>query len=213
MGASPWRVASALRTGASLSGYLTRSTGESGESSPQRVESLIGNADGLSGLIAFRLPPSSERGGPQVRADHRHQSGRATGSVLLLLVMLSGAGAWNYHRNLQLEAETEGSRPFESYSSDDLATLRDAYQSELSGVRAKFADAKSQRVRPKANVGSISGNVDQFAQTTQTSKRIRKAASNVAEREGKITELERELDVRSRLGQGLMRHVKRLTTI
>ena len=82
-----------------------------------------------------------------MRADHRHQSGRATGSVLLLLVMLSGAGGWNYHRNLQLEAETEGSRPFESYSTDDLATLRDAYQSELSGVRAKFADAKSQRAR------------------------------------------------------------------
>jgi len=148
-----------------------------------------------------------------MRANHFHQSGRATGSVLLLLVMLSGAGAWNDHRNLQTEAEAEGPRLFESYSIDDLTTLRDAYQSELSGARAKFVDAKRQRRRPKANAGSISRNIDQFAQTTQASARIRKAASDVAEREGKIAELERELKVRSRLGHGLVQHMKRLTTI
>ena len=148
-----------------------------------------------------------------MRSHHRRQSGRATGSILLLLVLLSGAGAWNYHRNLQIEKETEGVRPFESYSTEDLVLLRDAYQTELSGVKAQFADAKRHRVRPKSDVGSISGNVDQFAQTTRTSTRIRKAASNVAERQGQIADVERELELRSRLGQGLMLHVQRLTTI
>ena len=42
---------------------------------------------------------------------------------------------------------------------------------------------------------------------------IRMAAANVAEREDQIKELERELDMRSRFGEGLDRHFKRLTTI
>ncbi len=143
----------------------------------------------------------------------RRQSGRALGSVLLLLVLLSGLGAWNYHRNLQIERESEGLRPYESYASADLEALKAAYESELNTSRRQFSAAKDQRVRPKNDVGSISGNVAQFQRTAQTSGAIRRAAAGVAEREEQITELDRELEIRARFGQGVMRHVKRLTTI
>jgi len=143
----------------------------------------------------------------------RRESGRATGSALLLLVLLSGLGAWNYHRNWTIEKQTEGLRPYESYSASDLTALRDAYQGELNGVEAQFDAAKRQRIRPQGDRGSIAGNVDQFAQTAANSKRIRAAAANVSEQRGEIAELERELELRSRLGEGAMRHVKRLTSI
>ena len=144
---------------------------------------------------------------------HRHQSGRATGSIVLLLALLSGLGAWNYHRNWQIEQETEGPRPYASYASEDLRALRDAFGAEPSGERARFEAAQQQRRRPKGDLGSISGNVDQFAETTRTSRQIRQAAAGVAEHENEIAELDRELELRDRFGQGMMRHVKRLTTI
>jgi len=143
----------------------------------------------------------------------RRQAGRATGSIVLLLVLLSGLGGWNYHRNLEIERQTEGVRPYKSYAVSDLESLRQAYAAELEGVRAEFASAKRKRTRPSRDIGSIAGNVQQFAQTSATSRSIRDAAAGVAEREGQLSELDRELDLRARFGQGLMRHVKRLTTI
>ena len=147
------------------------------------------------------------------RHDARRTAGRASGSLLFLLVLLVGAGGFNYHRNLEIERQSEGHRPYESYSTEDIQALRDAFESELVGSEAKFAAAKRQRTRPKGDLGSVSGNIQQFAQTAQTSRAIRHAAAGVAERQNELSELDRELELRANLGQGLMRHVKRLTTI
>ncbi len=144
---------------------------------------------------------------------NRNQAGRATGSLVLLLLILGVAGGWNYHRNLQFEKATEGLRPYQAYSIEDLESLRDAYAGELRGVRANFDAAKRNRARPVADMGSIAGNVEQFKQTARASGAIRLAAANVVEREEQIVELDRELELRSRFGQGIDRHIKRLTTI
>ncbi len=144
---------------------------------------------------------------------NRYRSGRATGSLVLLILVLGVAGGWNYHRNLQFERATEGLRPYQAYSVEDLESLRSAYASELNGVRADLDSAKRKRARGVRDVGTIAGNVEQFQQTTRASSAIRMAAANVAEREDQIKELERELDIRSRFGGGLDRHFKRLTTI
>jgi hypothetical protein len=144
---------------------------------------------------------------------HRYQAGRAMGSLLLLLLVLSIAGGWNYYRNVQLEKATESNRPYRSYTVADLESLRDAYASELKGVRANFDSAKRKRARPVGDVGSIAGNVEQFQNTTRASSAIREAAAGVVENEGQIEELERELEIRSQFGEGFARHLKRLTTI
>ena len=147
------------------------------------------------------------------RHDVRRTAGRASGSLVFLLLLIAGAGGFNYHRNLEIERQSEGHRPYEGYSTEDIQALRAAFESELAGSEAKFAAAKRQRTRPQGDVGSISGNIDQFAQTAQTSRAIRAAAAGLAERQNELSELDRELALRSNLGQGLMRHVKRLTTI
>jgi len=143
----------------------------------------------------------------------RHQAGRATGSIVLLLLIITIAGGWNYHRNWQAERASESKRPYQNYAEADLVSLRDAYASELAGVRANFDSAKRRRARPVGDVGSIAGNVEQFQKTTRASSAIRKAAARVAERESQIAQLERELEMRTQFGEGLARHVKRLTTI
>jgi len=144
---------------------------------------------------------------------HRSQAGRATGSLLLLLLLVSGLGAWNYHRNWQIERATERDRPYSSYSVQDLEALREAYAGELEGVQARFEQAKRNRVRPQRDAGSISDNVAQFQRTTRKSAAIRDAAAGVADRQSQIAELDRELALREQFGVGIMRHVKRLTTI
>jgi len=143
----------------------------------------------------------------------RHQAGRATGSIVLLLLVFVVAGGWNYHRNMEIEKATEGVRPYQAYSVEDLESLREAYASELTGVRAVYDTAKRNRARPVGDVGSIAGNVEQFQQATRASSAIRTAAASVVDRERQISELDRELGLRSRFGEGLDRHLKLLTSI
>ena len=144
---------------------------------------------------------------------HRNQAGRATGSLVLLLLGVTVAGGWNYHRNLQIEKASDGNRPYQSYTEDDLTALRAAYDQELKGSQANFDSAKSNRSRPQSDLGSIAGNVEQFQNTTRASSAIRDAAARVTDRESQIGAIDRELTMRSEFGEGLARHIKRLTTI
>ena len=150
---------------------------------------------------------------PQDRRHVRYQAGNATVSLVVLLLVLVVAGGWNYHRNWQAEKATESSRPYRSYAVADLESLRDAYASELAGTKAKFDSARRRRARPAGDVGSIAGNVEQFQKATRASTAIRRAAGDVVQQESQIAALDRELEIRSRFGQGFARHMKRLTTI
>ena len=125
---------------------------------------------------------------------------------------MSGVGAWNYHRNLQIE-QAESHRPYSTYATEDVEALRSAYGTELQGGRAQFASAKRNRARPQGDVGSIAGNVDQFQKATRASSAIRQAASQVAAGQSQIAELDRELELRTRFGEGMERHIKLLTTL
>jgi predicted negative regulator of RcsB-dependent stress response len=144
---------------------------------------------------------------------HSHQAGRAMASLVLLLLVLVSAGGWNYYRNLQLEKATESSRPYKGYSDEDLQSLRAAYASELAAVQAQFDSAKRRRARPSGDIGTMAGNVEQFQRTTRASTAIRDAAANVADRQAQVTELDRELEIRSQFGEGFARHLKLLTTL
>ncbi len=144
---------------------------------------------------------------------HRHQAGRATSAFVSLLLVVSVAGGLNYYRNLQSEKATEVDRPYQGYSLGDLESLRSAYASELQGVRANFDSAKQRRARSVGDMGSIAGNVEQFQKTTRASAAIRDAAASLARSQDQIGRLDRELEIRSQFGEGLARHIKRLTTI
>ncbi len=143
----------------------------------------------------------------------RFRAGGASRSAVLLLLVVAAAGAWNYHRNLQIEIQTEGSRPYENYAMTEVEALRSAYAADLEGVRAQLVHAKRQRGRVARDIDSIAKNVEQFEQTKRTSTAIRNALDDVTERESRIAELDKELEMRTRFGTGMARHLKRLTTI
>lgn len=143
----------------------------------------------------------------------RAESGRAIGSLLLMLVLLAAGGGWNYYRNLQFEKASNSSRPYKAYSVADLESLRAAHASELEAVRGHFGRAKRGRVEQVGDVGSIAANVEQFRKTTRASSAIREAAADVSARQTQIEELDRELALRTQFGEGFARHMKLLTTI
>ena len=143
----------------------------------------------------------------------RFRAGGALASVVALLLVVAAAGAWNYHRNLQIELQTEGPRPYKNYALWDIVALRSAYAADLYGVRAQLLHAKQRRGRVSRNNDSIAGNVEQFARTTRTSAAIRDAAADVAGRESRLAELDEELEMRNRFGKGMAQHLKRLTAI
>lgn len=149
-----------------------------------------------------------------MRMRDRRRWGGGIGPVLVLLALLSGLGAWNYHRNWQLELEADGGRPYSAYSRSDVEALREAYQAELIVAQARFEAAHARRVRPQLEMGSFSQHVDQFSRTTHQSAGIRSAADSVSRQKQEIAHLERELSLRSPSGGAAWTvHLQRLVTL
>ncbi|MFO0687521.1 MAG: hypothetical protein U0900_02325 [Myxococcota bacterium] len=144
--------------------------------------------------------------------DRRRIEGGTTSSLLLVLVLLVGVGAWNYHRNFQQERASERGRPYASYSVREVQLLREAAGSELAAAKARFEKARRGRAGSARDRGSLGDNARQFARTTRASEAIRAAAADVAEHESLAAALDQELAARSELGAGMDRHLKRLTT-
>ncbi|MEZ4279421.1 MAG: hypothetical protein R3F21_07365 [Myxococcota bacterium] len=144
--------------------------------------------------------------------DRRRVAGNSTGSLALLLAVLLGLGAWNYHRNYQLERESARERPYSGYSDRDVSLLRDAVFSELQASRERFERARKGRMSGARDRGSVGDNAVQFNRTTRASNAIRDAASVVAQQEATLAALDAELAHRAGIGDGAALHLRRLTS-
>lgn len=142
----------------------------------------------------------------------RRQAGRALIQVLIVLVVLAAAGAWNYHRNWQAEAQNAPPRPFETYATGDLEALRDAYTNEVESFQARY-DAKESTRQRASGAGLMDQRVREFEQIQATSDRLRDLRADVAEREARLREVEEELGQRANQVAGLALHLGRLFTI
>ncbi len=144
--------------------------------------------------------------------NERRIAGNSTASLALLLLALVGVGAWNYHRNYQLERASERGRVYSGYSTHEVELLRDAASSELETARVRFDRAQGRRAGSARDRGTVAGNVRQFDRTTRASSAIRDAASDLSERESLKTALDQELSLRVGSSTGMALHLKRLTT-
>ena len=141
----------------------------------------------------------------------KRQTGGAT-LPLLLLVLAMGIGGYNYHRNWTAERAAQGPRPFEGYSAGDLTKLRDAYAQEMEQFEQRYALQRSRRVRATGE-GLMGERLEEFERIQQTSTQLREIATEVADRQARLGEIERELAYRTTLDDGFALHMRRLTRI
>lgn len=116
-------------------------------------------------------------------------SGKVGQQLLLLLVLLGalgGLGAWNYHRNVQAEAQEK--RPYRTLSDADLATLTAAYESEVEQLSARYT--RSQRKGAPAGAGGDEWG--HFEAVQRHSRATREVGRHLAEQEASLEELRRE---------------------
>ena len=142
----------------------------------------------------------------------RRQAGSVRGLVLVLLVLL-GTGAWNYHRSYRADLENHRSLPFASYSTPDLVSLQAGYSEELERSQALYARRRAALgERPDAGVHGpgLADRVAALERTQASARGIREARADFAQNEARLREVEAELERRSRPGAELRLHLERL---
>lgn len=130
------------------------------------------------------------------------------GMLLVVLAAVGGAGAWNYQRNVAREAKEKG--PFGSYSDEQLAALRTAYEAEIEGLAARYDSRKAQPYQ--AGGGQlIAEQVREFERAAARGRAIRDAGGDLAEREAALADVKREQAKRG--GDPTQIFLKRLTSL
>ncbi|MGH0037708.1 MAG: hypothetical protein ACQGVK_21975 [Myxococcota bacterium] len=140
--------------------------------------------------------------------------GSKLGAVLLVAIVLGGLGGFNYYRNMQAEVQEEGPRPLAGYDDAGLAALGEAYRIEIEDLQLRRATLRSSADPDAAKGAFIGDNVKQFEQVQRSSRALRDLLGEIAERQGRLAEIEREQQARSRsAGAGMTLHLQRLFTI
>ena len=130
--------------------------------------------------------------------------------LLVLLLLLVGGGAWNYHRNLARESQED--RPMRGYAEADLEKLLAAYKAEQERV-ARRAGA-TPRARQTAASGPLVGeNVREFERVQRQSRRVRDAHGDLAETELMVARIEQELARRDQERDPMAVLIRRVTTV
>jgi hypothetical protein len=145
-----------------------------------------------------------------VRETHRNGGAGKTVLLALLLVLLAAGGAWNYHRNYELEKQSRATRPLAGYSTDDLHALADAYRGEIASRSARYDAAKKSRVEGRDRA-YFDEQVQEFEKVQRASGRTREAGAQVAEREASLKQVEAELAARGPERAEWQVHLDRLT--
>ncbi len=130
--------------------------------------------------------------------------------LLVLLLLLVGAGAWNYQRNLELESQED--RPLRGYAEADLEKLLGAYQQEAQRLASRAGATR--RASPRDTQGQLVGeSVHEFERVQRASRRVRDAHGDVAEVELMVERINQELSRRGGERDPTAVFLRRLTTI
>lgn len=135
------------------------------------------------------------------------------GRLLLLLVLLGllgGAGTWNYRRNMA--AEQAEYRPYRSYSSEDLASLRAAYEQEIEAYGRRYAAATGRSVEV-AGGRQLADQIQEFERVQRISQATRSLGSQLSQRQADVRRIAEEQQRRVGESDRLMFHLRRLVTV
>ena len=104
------------------------------------------------------------------------RAGGATLPLLVLLVAAGGAGAYNYHRNLQAEATVP--RPYKGYSDSELEALVQAYDDEVTRLDARYLEARQQRAEQRGGQ-LLDERVEDFERAPMGTRRLHDGDSSM----------------------------------
>ena len=133
-------------------------------------------------------------------------------ALLVLLGLVAGAGAWNYHRNWLRERAEEKPRPYRALSDADLARMEEAYRLELAKFNDRYGSQRSRRVVARDR-GLIGDQIEEFERVQRAAQRSRQLSGTAAEFQVQLDHIAEEHQIRSQAGAGLMVHLKRLVRI
>lgn len=143
-------------------------------------------------------------------ASHRYSRGNTVLALAAVLTLLVCAGGMNYVRNLQADQASEQTRPFHGYEQDDLLALKAAYEAEAAQLDARYLAQRAGRRRTGRNV-MMDEAVADFERVREHTTELRETTAEVAEREARIRDIDRELAARAEIGEGWDAHLRRLT--
>ena len=144
------------------------------------------------------------------RFGRRLEAGGSVITLLLLLAILVGAGAWNYRRNAAVEEDDY--RPFRGHSDEAIEQLIDAYEGQHESGSQRFEAAASRKVNVegKAYFGE---QVQEFERVQRISKNTRALRDGLAESQTSLKLLREETSKRVRERQKLRLFFERLLTV
>ncbi len=138
--------------------------------------------------------------------------GGGTFLLLVILVLAGGLGGWNYQRNLALEVEQAGSRPFQGYSDRALVDLAKAYGEQADILGRKYQASLERRTGVRDRDGLIMEKIEEFERVQQIGDSIRVATSQAADSEARLRQIQDEQAWRRNESQWKL-HLTRLTSI
>jgi hypothetical protein len=130
-------------------------------------------------------------------------------SLLVLFLIVGGAGAWNYDRNLKKESQAP--RPWKTYETADLEAMATAYEREIKRVEKGWEEARHQRATASGR-GHVDDRAREFDRIYAQGKHVRDLKGKLAEHEVVLAEIREELSLRQRDGDAMKVHLRRLLT-
>lgn len=140
----------------------------------------------------------------------RREAGNTLLALAAVLTLLVAGGGMNYVRNLEADQASEQTRPFHGYDKDDLIALKAAYEAELAQLDDRYQAQRSNR-RQTGRKAMMDESVADFERVRAHTAQVRELGAEVAEREARIREIDRELAARAEIGEGWDAHLRRLT--
>jgi hypothetical protein len=132
----------------------------------------------------------------------RSEAGNTLAALALLLVILVGAGGWNYWRNVQAEAREF--RPYRGYTDEAIAKLTAAYEAQRDHDKGRWEKAARRGVAVK-DEAFLGDQVNEFSRVQKISERKRAMRDEVAESQATLKLLQAEKRKRAQEKQGIWR--------
>ena len=144
-----------------------------------------------------------------MRETHAREGKATLVLLLVVLVALVGAGAWNYQRNAA--AEEQVFRPYQGYGDGDLEQLASAYRKEVETLTARYESARGGRSRVRDG-GLLDQKVREFERVQRQSSSLRELSATLSQREATLAEIEAERQQRAKESDRLGLFIARVLT-